>query len=132
MKIKVIYKDTLCCFMHVNKSPPLMKMAYFKPKIQKKTHEIRTYFREISLSEIHLLLCYLNAPITTSQNSILTFLQTNIARSSDTDKIHFSHSWLGLCQVQPNISSLHLGKNILQTDIQPYPLIFIFSAGPFL
>ena len=32
MKIKVIYKNTLSCFMHVNKAPPLVKMAYFKPK----------------------------------------------------------------------------------------------------
>ena len=29
---KISYKDTLCCFMHVNKAIPLMKMAYFKPK----------------------------------------------------------------------------------------------------
>ena len=32
MKIKVIYKNILWCFMHVNKAPPHMKMAHFKPK----------------------------------------------------------------------------------------------------
>ena len=51
---------------------------------------------------------------------VRTFLQTNIVRSSDTDKMHFSHCWLRLCQAQANISSLNLEKkknNILQTDI---------------
>ena len=32
MKIKVIYKNILWCFMHVNKASPHMKMAHFKPK----------------------------------------------------------------------------------------------------
>ena len=68
MKIKAIYKDKLCCFMHVNKVTSLMKIAYFKPKrhlftslsikknrkkILNKTICLQTHFREISLSAIH-------------------------------------------------------------------------------
>ena len=45
--------------------------------------------------------------------------------------MHFSHCLLRFGQVQSNISSLNLEKkNILQTDKQPYPLIFKkFSQG---
>ena len=45
------------------------------------------------------------------------FLQTNIVRSSDTNKMHFSYCWLTLRQVQSNILSLTLENNILQTGI---------------
>ena len=34
-----------------------------------------------------------------------------------------AYVWLSLCQVQSNISSLNLEKNILQAEIRPNPLI---------
>ena len=50
------------------------------------------------------------------------FLQTNIVRSSDTDKMHFSHCWLRLSQMQANISSFNLERTFYRLINSPTPL----------
>ena len=155
MKIKAICKHTICWFMHVNKVMPLMKMAYSKPKrhlftslsgLKKswnKTICLQTHFREISLSAIHH---QSSVSSTTSMHryqpgekgqpvkiqELRTFLQTNIVRSSDTDKMHFSHCWLRLCQMPANISSLNLEQTFYILTYSPTPLYLDFSPKPFL
>ena len=150
MKIKAIYKDTLCCFMHVNKATPLMKVTSFKRKRHflpsllipknRRNYEMQTHFRVISLSAIHhqssvLIFQHSSATLMHQYQQLKNgqpvkiqelriFLQTKTVRSSDTDKMHFSNCWLTLCQMQANIS---FRTKILQTDIQPYPLIFKIS-----
>ena len=146
--------------MHVNKTTPLVKMAYFKPKrhlftslsIPKNKHKSRnkticrhTYFREISSSAVHhqsSVLIFQHSSATLmhqyqqGQNGqpvkiqeLRIFLQTNTVRSSDTDKMHFSHCWLRLCQVQASISSLNLEQTFYRLTYSPTPLYLKFSEG---
>ena len=61
-----------------------------------------------------------------------TFLQTNTVRPSDTDKIHFSHCWLRLCQLQANISSLNLGETFYRLTYSPTLRYLKFPPGPIL
>ena len=160
MKIKAIYKDELCCFMHVNKATPLMKMTYFKPQrhlftslsIPKNKHKSwnkticrQTRFREISLSAIHH-----QSSVLIFQHSFATLMhqnqqgengkpdkikelrisfQTNIVRSSDSDKMLFSHCWLRLCQMQAKIVSLNLEQIMTYSHT---PLYLKFSQGSFV
>ena len=57
-----------------------------------------------------------------------TFLQTNTVRSRDIDKIHFSHCWLRLCQMQANSSSLNLEQTFYRLAYSPIPLYLKFSC----
>ena len=60
------------------------------------------------------------------------FLQINTVRSSDIDKMHFSHCWLRLCQMQANISSLNLEQTFYRLTYSPTPLYIKFTREPFL
>ena len=109
----------------------------------KKTICLQTHFREICLSAIHhhssvLILQHSSATVTHRSNKAInrqpvkiqefcTFLQINIVRSSDTDKMHFTHCWLKLCQVQAIISSI-LEQTFYRLIYCPTPLYLFFSC----
>ena len=113
-----------------------------------KTVHPQKHFGEISLSAIHHLSSvfdFLHSSATLMHQyqqgengqtvkiqGLRTFLQTNIVRSSDTDKMHFSYCWLRLCQMQANISSLNLDQTFYRLTYSPTLLYLKSSPGPFL